>query len=156
MVSTRQGFTLIELILTMTLIAILTGVALPRLTSSNYESVFFVNELTNSLRYAKKIAIATQVNVVIVYDDIKKEFTFRQTEGAEPTFLMSPNDKSGETPYIVKVPKSFSVDDPPTDLQFTPAGQCTLTTDGSTADWTMTVDGRAIKIVGETGFIYEA
>jgi MSHA pilin protein MshC len=55
-----RGFTLVELIVVIVVMAILTAVAAPRFfTNSQFDAPAFAQELASAARYAQKLAIAT-------------------------------------------------------------------------------------------------
>ena len=62
----ETGFTLIELVSVIVLLAILSVVALPRLGGmSVFEEKAFFDEVTNAFRYAQKLAQSTGCNVQV-------------------------------------------------------------------------------------------
>ena len=63
---TETGFTLIELVTVIVLLAILSVVALPRLGGMNvFEEKAYFDEVTNAFRYAQKLAQSTGCNVQV-------------------------------------------------------------------------------------------
>lgn len=57
--ATVRGFTLVELVTTLVLIGILAAFAAPRLDFGAFSQQAFQDELTNALRHAQKVALAS-------------------------------------------------------------------------------------------------
>ena len=61
----NRGFTLIELIASITIVAILAVVALPRATMARpYQEIGYADAVTASLRQARMVAHATSISAV--------------------------------------------------------------------------------------------
>lgn len=61
-----HGFTIVELIITITIVGILSAVALPRFVSrDSFDSVGFTDQVVSITRYAQKVAIAKRRNVCV-------------------------------------------------------------------------------------------
>lgn len=153
----KNGFTLVELVGTMIIIAILAVVALPRFFQrSAFESRAFYDQTLAVLRYAQKTAIAQRRLVCVTYSGVNVApatvtLTIAQNFGAVAcdTDLAGPN---GASPYTITARDgvSFSALTPnTTTTSFTPLGQ-------ADAGKTIQVSGapNAITIVQETGYVY--
>lgn len=63
----QQGFTLIELVMSMVLISILSATMLPRFFNlGTYQEKVLFDDTLNAIRYAQKLAVATGCNVQLV------------------------------------------------------------------------------------------
>ena len=76
---TAGGFTLPELVIVLVLIGILAAFAAPRLDVTGFERQIFADELTNGLRYARKVALNSgcpvQVDVSAGADSVSVAYT---------------------------------------------------------------------------------
>jgi len=65
-VARRQGFTLVELVITLVIVGILAVVALPRFADrALFETRGFVDQTLATLQYARKVAVASGRNVCV-------------------------------------------------------------------------------------------
>ena len=64
---TNLGFTIVELVATLVIIAVVCAVTLPRLIDSDsFSERGYTDELASALRYAQRIAVASRCNVRLV------------------------------------------------------------------------------------------
>jgi prepilin-type N-terminal cleavage/methylation domain-containing protein len=68
LVTATRGFTLVELVTTITLLGILAAVAVPRFMDSDdtFAQRGYADEIASALRHARAIAVATQCEVQVV------------------------------------------------------------------------------------------
>ena len=69
----RRGFTLAELITTLTLVGVMTSVAAPRINITKFRLNSALNEVASVVIAAKSKAILKQHNVILVFDQAKSE-----------------------------------------------------------------------------------
>ncbi len=94
------GFTLVELVVTMIVVAILAVIAIPRLNTRTFDTVGFYQEVLSSVRYAQKEAVAKRrvVCVTLVATSVTIKFASVEGSSACNTDLVSPR---GVSPFVV-------------------------------------------------------
>lgn len=153
----EHGFTLLEMVLVIILVGILSAVALPRLATQDYESVFFKDALINGLRYSQKIAIATRQDVGVILENNAYTIWHRDNDGEFTVPIKSPYARERGAPFVISIPKGVSLSGPDMDFYFDGKGKAkVILTDGPMAQEVFFfVDGQLVNLVSETGFIYE-
>lgn len=64
----RAGFTLLELMIVVSIMSILGALALPRLRSAGYEADAAMRTLQSTLQQAQRVAIVNQIDVLVSFD----------------------------------------------------------------------------------------
>jgi MSHA pilin protein MshC len=142
----QQGFTLIELIMTMVIIGILAVFVAPRFFDVNvFKSRGFADQVQASLRYAQKEAIAQHRVVCVAFTGNSITLTI----GANATCgtpLLSPTGGA----YVVSAPSGITFAGVPTGFSFNALGQPT------NAPQTIYINGatNGITIEAETGYVH--
>lgn len=154
-----QGFTLVEMVTTIILISILAAVAAPRLAVQDYDNAFFRDGFIGAMRHAKKIAVATQIDVAVVPDPATRKihFLFRSQSGAFDYPVPSPYALNASTAFVLDIPRDTEFVPPPQSIYFDPRGRAhnAVTNQVPVGEFTYMVNGRRVQVVGETGFAYE-
>lgn len=89
-----HGFTIVELIITITIIGILAGVAIPRFVSrDSFDSAGFTDQVVSITRYAQKAAIAKRRNVCVAITANAVSLSYSNA-GLCDTALNLPSDQS--------------------------------------------------------------
>lgn len=158
-IKTMKGFTLVELVTTIVIVGIMAVVAVPRFFSTSaYQSQVFHDQIISSIRYARKLAIATSNHYQMSVNSTA--FTIQQRiEGSAcntgVTFQPITDPTNRGNGYVKTAPGdmtlTYSSDWP---LYFDGLGRvyrasdCTQITTA-----TISVSGaKTITLIGETGF----
>ncbi len=65
-----RGFTLVELVLVISLLGILAVVAIPRLDFRGFDEYAYLEESASAVRYARQVAVARNGSVSVVFDAV--------------------------------------------------------------------------------------
>jgi len=156
MVNSKQiGFTLVELIMVIVMIAILSVTALPKFFEKNTfaERAFFADVL-NALRYAQKLAVATHCDVQVSFPpdsyELKRPATIAECGDPTSTFDLAVIHPSTGSAYKGREP---GVSISGTDIVFYAKGDASLGSDIKVAT-DIASETKKITIVKETGFVY--
>ena len=77
----RQGFTLIEILTALVIMAIIAALAIPRLNLDGYKVSSAVRGVTAGLTYAQRLAVSLQSDVRVSFDSTRRRL--RVHEGFE-------------------------------------------------------------------------
>ncbi len=148
-----RGFTLIELIVVILVIAILASYAIPKLNIDKFRESGFVQQSASAIRYGQKQAIGSgcQVNVLITAADCTLQWNGLPAGLGCPaggTNLVNPATGSNDF-CDSSTPESSA--DLPTTIRFDNIGRPTATL----GDLSLNLGSRTITIEPETGFSYE-
>jgi prepilin-type N-terminal cleavage/methylation domain-containing protein len=131
----QSGFTIIEIILVMMIIAILAAVAIPRFdfaTSSRASVDGAANMIASDIRYAQEFAMANRISKSVTFTSGSSVYTFSPVNNL---------DSSGRLPSGVTVDSNFTV-------TFNSLGEPTT---GGGGSFTISGGAKRITIVNYTG-----
>jgi MSHA pilin protein MshC len=147
-----KGFTLVELIATLIIIALIAAVGGPRFFSINtFRESGFYDETISSVRYAQKYAVASGCNVEVRI--AANGFTLYRpnTAGnctAAPPYTIALADPSGNaTSFTRTAPSGVTLT--PATFTFSALGVASVSPD----PLSISVGGRQFLVHGETGFV---
>ncbi len=146
----QRGFTLIELIMVIVLIAILSASALPRFFNrSGFEQRAFFDDTLNAVRFAKKQAVASGCRIQVVFSATSYSLLHEDSCDSN-TFnnalaVLEPNDTIAYTGSQ----SGIAISATHTSTTFNALGQ-------ADASNQISIGSRTINIAAETGFVYDA
>lgn len=150
--SAQRGFTLVELVTVIVIVAILAAVAMPRFFDRNtFDSRGYYDQVLSTLRYAQKTAIAQHITVCVV--DTATEIGLFAADCITPLNVLAP-----QRCFTDGIEYQNRVCAPTPDVSITSAhGNLSFTALGSTpAQRAYTVSGFAtpITVERETGYVH--
>ncbi|MDQ9170227.1 prepilin-type N-terminal cleavage/methylation domain-containing protein [Oxalobacteraceae bacterium R-40] len=147
------GFTLIELIITMVILAIISVVAIPKMFDTDaFEARGFHDEAVASIRYAQKVAIAQRSNVFVNVNSGSGTLCLTYVADPDCNDANAVRDPSGSTQFTRTAPGGITINSS-VQFYFTPLGQ--PIPDGAV---NVNVVGagvtRTITVERETGYVH--
>jgi MSHA pilin protein MshC len=149
-----DGFTLIELVVTMIIVGILAVVAMPRLNTNTFDTTGFYQEAISSVRYAQKEAVAKHRVVCVTLAASSVTVRYAKTTGTTcDTELVSPR---GASPFTITAKNGVTLS-PVTSFLFDPLGRPRTTSNTALAQLTVSITGdgtQSFVIEAETGYVH--
>jgi MSHA pilin protein MshC len=160
-----KGFTLVELVATLIIIALIAAVSGPRFfTISAFQQQGFFDETISAVRYAQKLAVATDCNVLVTFTSTS--FTLYRPASATGVtgcntgpgnYSVQVADPTGSAPTFTRTAPSGVTLSPPTGIVFSGDGTASLVVGASTVPITVpvtiSVGTRQFSVYGATGFV---
>ncbi len=148
--SQQRGFTLVELILVIVLLAIISAIALPRFfNQSSFKERVFFDDTLNAVRYAQKIAVATGCNIRFSVSansySVLKDNSCNSGSFSSNIPVKHPADS---TENYTGAQNNVSLTAVHSNTTFDALGR-------ADSDNTISVGSRQISIIAATGFSYE-
>ena len=149
------GFTLVELVVTLIVVAILAVIAIPRLNTHTFDTVGFYQEVLSSVRYAQKEAVAKRrvVCVTLAANSVTIKFASLEASSACNTDLVSPR---GVSPFVVSAATGVALS-PAVNFFFDPLGRPFDGAGVPSPQRTISITGdgtQSFVIEAETGYVH--
>lgn len=140
----QQGFTLVELVVVLVLLAIVSAIAVPSLSGTRaIDDARFVHEVRDALRFAQRTAIAQRRNVCVGFTASSVSLTIAATSGGACTAALA--GPGGESPFTVTAAnEGFTV--VPANFVFDPLGAASV-------GQTLSLPGASILVDAGTGYV---
>lgn len=140
----QQGFTLVELVVVLVLLAIVSAVAVPSLSGTRaIDDVRFIHEVRDALRFAQRTAIAQRRTVCVSFTSSSVSLTIAATSGGACTVPLA--GPGGESPFSVAA-SNDGFTSVPSDFTFDPLGAASL-------GQTLALAGATIVVDAATGYV---
>jgi MSHA pilin protein MshC len=147
-----EGFTIVELVIALAIVAFLAAVAAPRfLSMSEMNADLYRSEVLAALRYAQRLAVASGCGVQVQLTASSYTLT-QQTGCAGAVWSQAVVDPStNAAAYARTAPGGVTLSSTVNPLRFDALGRATNAA-GAVSNATVAVSGRTISIVGESGY----
>lgn len=152
------GFTLIELIVVMVLMAILAAAALPRFFDSGaFEGPAFAHEVASAARYAQKLAVTSGCPVRLVVS--ASHYELRQPQnapaaGCDTVFTRGVRHPGTGEDFAADAPTDVVVVGAvPLTIEFKSSGAPHVGGVEAATDVSLTIAGRAVVIAARSGYV---
>ena len=151
-----RGFTLIELVVTLTVVTIIAVIAIPRLNIHTFDTTGFYQEALSAIRYAQKEAVAKRRAVCVTLATNSVTLRFSATAGTPPcnADLVSPR---GVSPFTVTAATGVTLSPAPASFFFDPLGRPFDSAGVASAQRTISISGdgtQSFVIEPETGYVH--
>jgi prepilin-type N-terminal cleavage/methylation domain-containing protein len=143
----KNGFTLIELVVTLLIVGILAAYAAPSINLTNFRSQGFVQQATATIRLGQKLAITSGCNVDVFIDSNNCTLTWDAGSTCDVPGAAIINPATGQA--------NFCLDSTPTG---NPTANFTFNNIGAPTAAVPQINfggGRTLDVVSNTGFINE-
>lgn len=136
----KNGYSLVELVVTITLASILAAVAIPYFNQSNVDASWFTEQAKAAVRYAQRQAVAQKRTVYV--NVMAAEI--RLCYNPPPACSQPVQDLRTGTDFVVSVPAGIAIS--PVAFSFNGLGQ-------PSAGTTFTAGSGTVTVTAETGYV---
>jgi MSHA pilin protein MshC len=150
------GFTLIELVVTLIVVAILAVMAIPKLNTRTFDTTGFFQEALASVRYAQKEAVAKRRVVCVTLSASSLTINFASVAASTTcnTNLVSPR---GVSPFTVTAANGVTLSPAPVSFFFDGLGRPFDAANTPSPQRTITITGdstQSFVVEAETGYVH--
>jgi len=138
--SARSGFSLVELVVVLVIVAILAALAIPRLTDSETRASWYVDQVRAGLRHAQRQAVAQRRNVYV--EVLPGQLRLCYDAGCSTVLTQLADGQ----PYVLPAPSEVSLVTMPV-FWFDALGR------PQPGGQSIVVNGSAITVQAETGYV---
>jgi MSHA pilin protein MshC len=143
----NRGYTLIELIVAISIMAILAAIAVPLFNQPQTDSTWFGEEVKSAVRYAQRQAVAQRRQVFVVVAANSVKLCYVDTTCAVPVQQIAPGKAYAPgTDYTLAVPTGITLS--ATSFSFNGLGQ-----PSPLAGISFNVGSQAVIVNAETGYV---
>lgn len=148
-----RGFSLVELVVTIVIAAIVTAIAIPMFDDAQIKQSWYHEQMKAALRYAQRQAVAQRRCVYVQVTATQLSLLYGNAgctgPGAPLTFLATIQEgKAPGDPYVIDAPSGTSMSPAPTTFSFNGLGQPSFST-----PLTLNAGSATITIASETGYV---
>ena len=144
------GFTMVELIMVIVLIAILSATALPRFFDrSSFETRAFFDDTLNAVRFAKKQAVSSGCKVRVTFSNNGYSLIHEDNCDSNTFDNTRPVKQPNSSEHYASSTTNISVTASHNTTTFDSLGQ-------ADTDNQISIGGRTITVVSATGFVYDS
>ena len=148
--ATSSGFTMIELVVVMIIVAILAVVAIPRLNVGVFNALGFYDETQSAIRFAQKDAIAKRRNVCITFTSNSVTLKYSPTQALPAACSGDLTSPRGTSPFVITAASGISFSPVPGAFSFDGLGRPSI---GQTIN--VIGDGtKSFTVETETGYVH--
>lgn len=135
-----RGFSIVELVVVIVILAILAAFALPLLNTTETQVGWFQEQVRAAVRHAQKQAIAQRRTVHVCVS--ASALNLGYNAGCTTPVLSLATGAA----YSISTPSGVTLSSSPTTFTFNPLGQ-------ASAAATLSVSGRTVTVLAETGYV---
>lgn len=140
---TRQapaGFTLIELVVTLAVLAIMSAVVLARLNPASTDATWFHEQAKSAVRFAQKQAVAQRRSIFVVVTSAQMSLCYDAACATPLRYL------TRDEPFVISAPSGVVISSSVPSFSFNGLGQASVAA-------SLSVNGKSISVVEETGYV---
>lgn len=150
-----KGFSLVEMVLVLALVAILSVIAAPRFANVlTFGTNTFFQETLNGIRYGQQLAVGMGCDVRVSVTGTTMSLDLR-SNCLTGNFTQAINDPVSKVAgYQKTAPSGVTIANSNFPIYFDPLGRAHDVNTGNIINASLTIGGNTLQVIGETGFTY--